>query len=173
MRAFTVALVAITFLIGLTTQQPAAAAGADDRFYELINRQDGQCLAVVAASLNHAAVVNVAPCYGGYEQQWRLRAVDAGYFQVVARHSGMCLDVAYRRADNNAGIVQASCADPALTTSWNQHWKLERTPGYYRLRPRHTYDTKCLNKSGNSVVLYDCMPSYDWWDQWTFADRSL
>jgi hypothetical protein len=168
-----IAILAATALLAIIAPQHRAAAQTGNTYYQLINRQDGQCLAVRGASPNHAAGIRVTPCYGGLEQQWRLVAVDGGFHQVRVRHTDMCLDVAYRRGDNGAGIVQASCADPSQTTSWNQHWRVENIGGYYHLKPRHVYDNKCLHKSGDSVIQYDCLSWNQWWDQWSFANVSL
>lgn len=166
--AFTI-LAAIT-LLAILAPQHRAEAHTGDIYYQLINRQDGQCAAVRGGSGNHAEPVVATRCYGGLEEQWRLVPVGGGFHQLRVRHSNMCLDVAYRRGDNGAGIVQATCADPTQATSWNQHWQVVYIGGYYQLKPRHVYDNKCLHKSGNSVIQYDCMQPDSWWDQWSFAD---
>jgi hypothetical protein len=69
-------------------------------------------------------------CHGGDNQVFELRqlAGSDGYVQVVAEHSGKCLDVVGQSRDEGAPIQQFECRDEATEAGYgNQSWKL--TPG--------------------------------------------
>jgi hypothetical protein len=71
------------------------------------------------------------------------------YFKVVARHSGMCLDVAHASAAHAADVVQGSCPGPG---GYNQQWTLVGTgSGYYQYRPRHV-GGMCLDVAHLSIA---------------------
>ena len=51
---------------------------------------------------------------------------DTGYVQIIALHSGKCLDVTAISAEENAPIQQYTCRDPAAEidpAAGNQSWK--------------------------------------------------
>jgi len=65
-----------------------------------------------------------------------------GYYQLVARHSGQCLDIAGASTEPNVPAVQWYCHGGA-----DQQWRLEALPGGgYRLTARH---------SGNALEVLD------------------
>ncbi len=69
----------------------------------------------------------------------------SGYYQLVARHSGKCLDVSGESQDDLAPVIQWDCH-----TGENQQWNLESTgDGYYRLTVRHS--SKVLDVAGVSL----------------------
>src|SRR6476659_6787217 len=74
-------------------------------------------------------------------QQWRLEYVGDGFYQLCVLHTDMCLDVAYRGDDDGADVVQATCADPSLATSYNT--------------------------GSGDVVQWTCGDSSKWWQQWS------
>jgi hypothetical protein len=43
--------------------------------------------------LHHRSEIIQYACGAGLNQQWELRSLGTGYVQLVARHSGLCLDV--------------------------------------------------------------------------------
>ena len=56
------------------------------------------------------------------------------FFEVVARHSGKCLDVSGASADNLASVIQWDCHGEA-----NQQWQfVPLGDGYYRIMARHS-----------------------------------
>jgi RHS repeat-associated protein len=66
------------------------------------------------------------------------------YYQIVARHSGKCLDVSNAGLENFARLVQRDCAGGG-----NQQWQLVPTgDGYYRIMARHS--AKTLDVEGAS-----------------------
>ncbi|MEO7788216.1 MAG: DUF1800 family protein [Vicinamibacterales bacterium] len=65
-----------------------------------------------------------------------------GYYQIVARHSGKCLDVSGASPYPNASAIQWDCH-----AGENQQWSLELVDGgYYRITARH---------SGNALEVYN------------------
>ena len=68
-----------------------------------------------------------------------------GTFELVARHSGKCLDVNGASLDDFARVIQWDCHDGA-----NQQWRFEPAgDGYYVLVARHS--GKALDVIGESV----------------------
>ena len=58
-------------------------------------------------------------CHYQSNQQFRLRPVWGGWYRLVARVSGMCLDVARASKSDAANVYQWSCRNV-----WNQEWFL-------------------------------------------------
>lgn len=85
-------------------------------------------------------------CNGGLNQQWRLKATDSGYVQIIAEHSGKCLDVANGSNDPSAYVQQYRC-----TTGTNQQWLLEdQANGSYHLKSRDS--GLCLDVANGSTA---------------------
>ncbi len=75
----------------------------------------------------------------------RTHAVSSGYYLLVARHSGKCLDVNGASLDDLASIIQWDCHEGD-----NQQWSVEPAgDGYYHIRARHS--GKGLDVSGASL----------------------
>jgi hypothetical protein len=76
--------------------------------------------------------------------------------QLVARHSGKCLDVADASTADNARVVQYTCG-----TGTNQQWQVQDAGGgYFRLVARHS--GRCLDvisggtADGVRLIQYAC-----------------
>lgn len=100
-----------------------------DGFYEISADHSGRCLDVAHQSKAQAAPVVQADCWSGPNQLWSLRPagstdparIKEGFYQLVAKHSGMCLDVAHLSIAHAAPVIQAKCWDGP-----NQHWAFVR-----------------------------------------------
>ncbi|GGX18837.1 RICIN domain-containing protein [Streptomyces lomondensis] len=97
--------------------------------YTLVNHHSGKCLDVNNASTADGAAVQQWTCNDGNNQRFRLRAVTAlgnsHDYQLVAVHSGKCVDVSTISTAPGALIHQWTCdAASALTTKRNQIWRL-------------------------------------------------
>jgi hypothetical protein len=116
-----------TALICLTSFATPALASAESWFE--LQTPSGTCLEVAGASeAQHAPVVD-GHCDGTPNQQWRLVPNAAGYDALVARHTGMCLDV----TGQLARAVQSVCFGGP-----EQQWQLQRAPGgFSRLVAHH------------------------------------
>ncbi|HEV7653654.1 MAG TPA: RICIN domain-containing protein [Mycobacteriales bacterium] len=100
--------------------------------YELVSSATSLCADVLNASVDDGAPVDQWDCNGGANQTFVLRPLldtagaDTGYVQIIAAHSGKCLDVTAISADQNALIQQYTCRDPAAEidpAAGNQSWR--------------------------------------------------
>jgi hypothetical protein len=97
--------------------------------YTVVNEHSGKCLDVAGASAADGAAVTQYTCNGRTNQMFTLNPVTAlgnrHDFQLVAVHSGKCVDVSNVSASPRALIHQWAC-DPAsdLGTKKNQIWRL-------------------------------------------------
>ena len=170
----TMACLAIATIISGWAFPTAAQASAESAYYQVVNGLTDECLDVWGASTQHAANVGVWRCVGADNQLWHKEFAgkfDDGkggkkdYYYIKARHTGMCLNVAYYGQANGSNVVQATCSNGP-----NEQWELSPidTTGYYKLIARH--NQKCLDKtwSGN-VVQWQCWNSNEPWQRWRFA----
>jgi len=91
------------------------------------------------------------------------------YYDLVARHSGKCLDITDNSAADGAVALQYTC-----NGGLNQQWRLQDAgDGYVRLVAQHS--GKCLDVSGGStadgafVNQYRCTTGTN--QQWLFQDQ--
>ncbi|MFI8836362.1 RICIN domain-containing protein [Streptomyces afghaniensis] len=97
--------------------------------YTVVNQHSGKCLDVAGASTANEAAVIQYTCTSNTNQQFTLRPVSAlgnsKDYQLVAVHSGKCVDVSEISTTPGAKIHQWTC-DPAsaLTNKRNQIWRL-------------------------------------------------
>ncbi|NUT37582.1 MAG: beta-xylosidase [Hamadaea sp.] len=109
------------------TFQPVA--GVADT-YTVINQQSGKCLDVSGvSSADGAAVIQWTCNSGSLNQQFTLRKVtyagnDPRDFQLVARHSGKCVDVSQISTAPGALIHQWVCNPAGQGSPLNQTWRL-------------------------------------------------
>lgn len=97
--------------------------------YTVVNQHSGKCLDVSSGSTADGAAVIQYTCNGAANQQFTLRAVtalgNAKDYQLVAVHSGKCVDVSQISTAAGAKIHQWPCdSASALTTKKNQIWRL-------------------------------------------------
>lgn len=97
--------------------------------YTVVNELSGQCLDVSGASTADGAAVIQWTCNGQTNQQFTLNPVTAlgnsQDYQLVAVHSGKCVDVTAISTAPGALIHQWTCdAASALSTKQNQIWRL-------------------------------------------------
>lgn len=98
--------------------------------YTVVNEYSGKCLDVSGASTADDAAVIQWTCSGGTNQMFTLSPVTAlgnsKDYQLVAVHSGKCVDVSGLSTAPGALIHQWTC-DPASDLTWkkNQIWRLQ------------------------------------------------
>ncbi|MGN9911323.1 RICIN domain-containing protein [Phytohabitans sp. LJ34] len=97
--------------------------------YTVVNQQSGKCLDVNGASTADGAAVQQWTCGSGTNQQFTLRKVtyggnDAHDYQLVARHSGKCVDVSAISTAANARVHQWTCNPAGQGSPLNQTWRL-------------------------------------------------
>ncbi|MGW2567796.1 RICIN domain-containing protein [Streptomyces sp. NPDC001537] len=97
--------------------------------YTIVNEHSGKCLDVASGSTADGAAVIQYTCNGGTNQMFTLNPVSAlgisQDYQLVAVHSGKCVDVTGVSKTAGAKVHQWPC-DPAsaLSTKKNQIWRL-------------------------------------------------
>jgi hypothetical protein len=106
---------------------------AQPGLYELVNAGASRCADVLGASVDNGAPVVQWDCNGGPNETFQLRPVldptgaDTGYVQIVAAHSGKCLDVTGGATNEGAPVQQWDCHDPIAeadpTAGGNQSWR--------------------------------------------------
>ena len=106
---------------------------AQPGLYELVNAGASRCADVLDSSLDNGAPVVQWDCSGGPNETFQLRPLldptgaDSGYVQIVAAHSGKCLDVTGYATNEGAPVQQWDCQDPTLAldpaAGGNQSWR--------------------------------------------------
>jgi len=89
--------------------------------------------------------------------RWERSSGGSGHtYEIIAKHSGKCLDVEGARQDNGVNVQQWACGGGP-----NQRWRLEDAGGgYYRIVAVHS--GKCLDVAGGSrdnganVIQWEC-----------------
>ena len=97
--------------------------------YTVVNQLSGKCLDVNGASTADGAPIIQWTCNGGLNQQFTTRKVtysgnDPHDFQLVARHSGKCVDVSGISTAAHALIHQWTCNPAGQGSPLNQTWRL-------------------------------------------------
>jgi hypothetical protein len=104
----------------------AGAAGT----YTVVNQQSGKCLEVAGASAADGTAVQQRTCTdGATNQQFSPRRVtyggnDSHDYQLVARHSGKCVDVNGVSTAARAQVIQWTCKPVTQNSPLNQTWRL-------------------------------------------------
>jgi hypothetical protein len=125
---------------GTQQQQQACGSGDEQRWnfspvagvadtYTVANQQSGKCLDVNGVSTADGAAIIQWACNGGTNQQFTLRKVtytgsDAKDYQLVARHSGRCVDVNAISTAPGAVVHQWTCNPVGQASPLNQTWRL-------------------------------------------------
>ncbi|WP_033443084.1 RICIN domain-containing protein [Saccharothrix sp. NRRL B-16314] len=98
--------------------------------YTVVNQQTGKCLDVNGVSSADGAAVQQWTCIAGARnQQFTLRKVtysgnDRHDYQLVARHSGKCVDVSTISTAARALVHQWTCNPAGQGSPLNQTWRL-------------------------------------------------
>jgi hypothetical protein len=98
------------------TEQPT-----DNGWFRLAVASSGRCLEVEGASQAQGHRVQIGDCTSAFNQQWAQR--PSGFLDLmpilVARHSGMCLDIAGHEADDRAPAIQSGCNGNLADQRWS------------------------------------------------------
>jgi hypothetical protein len=98
--------------------------------YTLVNQQSGKCLEVSGSSTADGTPVRQWTCLSGAQnQQFTPRKVtyagnDPRDYQLVARHSGKCVDVSAISTAPRAPVHQWTCNPAGQAGPLNQTWRL-------------------------------------------------
>ncbi len=98
--------------------------------YTVVSQQSGKCLDVTGSSTVDGAAVQQRTCVDAtMSQQFTLRRVtysgnDPHDYQLVARHSGKCVDVNGVSTAARAQVIQWTCKPAGQSSQLNQTWRL-------------------------------------------------
>jgi hypothetical protein len=110
---------------------------------KIVNAKRVKPLAVDTASIADGANVVLWSEANAAEQRWSFVHQDNGYYQILASHSGKCLQVAGGTTANGAKVDQQACRSSA-----NQQWRIDPlNDGMVRLVAR---------SDGNVVNVANC-----------------
>jgi hypothetical protein len=133
--------------------------GRGGPFESLTARHSGRCADVTSQSYAPGAQIKQYDCNGGGNQRFWFRDAGAGYYNLVARHSALCVQ------ENATTVTQENCG-----TGSSQQWSVVAASGsYVTIRSRATGE--CLDVNGGStangaaVITYACNGATN--QQWT------
>lgn len=133
------------------TQPAAAAATPSNVTVQFVAAHSGKCFDVESGSTADVTPIIQYTCIQRHPAQtFELRPVGEvdglTYYQLVARHSGKCLDVFHADLADGTRIIQFTCVN-----STAQQFRLEPlASGHSRIVARHSQ--KCLQPSGGSAA---------------------
>lgn len=133
--------------------------GQGGPFETLTARHSGKCADVTSQSYAAGAQLKQYDCNGGGNQRFWFRNAGSGYYNLMARHSSLCVQ------ENSTTVTQESCG-----TGTNQQWSVVVASGsYVTIRSRATGE--CLDVNGGStangaaLITYACNGGTN--QQWT------
>jgi hypothetical protein len=124
---------------GLKTAQQELKSGTT---VTLSAGHSGQCMDIAGGSTQGGGLLVQWPCNGGDNQRFKLMDMGDGTYNIVAMHSGLCLEA----HDNTWGtlLYQWTCHGGE-----NQRFRLQdRGGGYYQIQAKYT--GLCLDVAGAS-----------------------
>ncbi|WP_060893330.1 RICIN domain-containing protein [Streptomyces europaeiscabiei] len=134
-------------------------SGTSATYNTLIARHSAKCADVTSQSLWAGAQIKQYPCNSGNNQKYWFKSVGSGYYQLMARHSSLCVQ------ENAATVTQEKCN----SSSTAQQWSLTTSGSYVKVVSRATGE--CLDVNGAStadsaaVITYTCGSGTN--QQWT------
>ncbi|MFF7718068.1 RICIN domain-containing protein [Streptomyces luteogriseus] len=133
--------------------------GTAATYNTLIARHSSKCADVTSQSLWAGAQIKQYDCNGGANQKYWFKSVGSGYYQLMVRNSGLCVQ------ENASTVTQENCAASAT----NQQWSLTTTGSYVKVTSRASGE--CLDVNGAStangaaLITYTCNAGTN--QQWT------
>ncbi|MFB6848484.1 RICIN domain-containing protein [Streptomyces sp. NPDC056373] len=133
--------------------------GTGATYNTLIARHSSRCADVTSQSLWPGAQIKQYDCNGGANQKYWFKSVGSGYYQLMVRNSGLCVQ------ENASTVTQENCTSSATS----QQWSLTTTGSYVNVRSRASGE--CLDVNGAStangaaLITYTCNGGTN--QQWT------
>ncbi|MEV5349441.1 RICIN domain-containing protein [Streptomyces achromogenes] len=133
--------------------------GTSATYHTLIARHSGRCADVTSQSLWAGAQLKQYGCNGGGNQKYWFKSVGSGYYQMVTRHSSLCVQ------ESATTVTQETCDASAA----GQQWSLTTSGSYVTVVSRATGE--CLDVNGAStadsaaIITYTCNGGTN--QQWT------
>ncbi|GAB2716498.1 RICIN domain-containing protein [Streptomyces bullii] len=114
--------------------------GTSATYNTLIARHSDRCADVTSQSQWPGAQIKQYDCNGGANQKYWFKSVGGGYYQLMTRHSSLCVQ------ENASTVTQENC-DASAT---GQQWSVTTTGSYVNIKSRATGE--CLDVSGASTA---------------------
>lgn len=147
-RFFVRAMCTLGLLLGslAATTAPAGAAPAAD-YTTVTNLAGGTCLEMPGWTGEWGAQAAVWGCNGGDNQTWVFNPNGYGFFQIVNRSSGLCLELPGLppSTDNGTRVQQWPCNGGRNQLWWFDHWR--NVNGQSTAEIKNAY-TGCLEING-------------------------
>ena len=86
--------------------------GTAATYNTLIARHSSKCADVTSQSLWAGAQIKQYDCNGGANQKYWFKSVGSGYYQLMVRNSGLCVQ------ENASTVTQENCASSATNQQW-------------------------------------------------------
>ena len=145
----------------ITVDTTAGTVTGTSATYETLTaRHSGKCADVPNQSLWQGVALAQYTCNGGTNQKYWFRSVGSGYYELMTRHSSLCL------TENATNVTQENC-----TTANAQQWSVTTSGSYVLLKSRASGE--CLDVNGAStansaaLITYTCNGGTN--QQWTRA----
>jgi len=123
----------------------------DKEIYVVPSVAGSACLDVPGSTLDDAELVQW-DCHGEANLRWLLVDQGDGFFLIVSKVSGKCLDVTRAFTDDNVRVIQYSCAGDD-----NQRWQLVAVEdGVFEIRAKHSGKCLALKEGGSVIVQQAC-----------------
>lgn len=134
-------------------------SGTSATYNTLIARHSAKCADVTSQSLWAGAQIKQYTCNGGNNQKYWFKSVGSGYYQLMTRHSSLCVQ------ENANTVTQEKCN----SSSTGQQWSLTTSGSYVKVVSRASGE--CLDVNGAStadgaaIITYTCNSGTN--QQWT------
>ncbi|WP_369232531.1 RICIN domain-containing protein [Streptomyces sp. R21] len=143
----------------ITVDTTAGTVTGTSATYETLTaRHSGKCADVPSQSLWQGVALAQYTCNGGTNQKYWFKSVGSGYYELMTRHSSLCL------TENATNVTQENC-----TTATTQQWSVTTSGSYVLLKSRASGE--CLDVNGAStansaaLITYTCNGGTN--QQWT------
>ncbi|MFF9038436.1 RICIN domain-containing protein [Streptomyces sp. NPDC014892] len=134
-------------------------SGTSATYNTLVARHSSKCADVTSQSQWAGAQIKQYACNGGNNQKYWFKSVGGGYYQLMTRHSSLCVQ------ENANTVTQENCN----SSNTAQQFSLTTTGSYVNVKSRATGE--CLDVNGAStadgaaIITYTCNSGTN--QQWT------
>lgn len=164
-------------IIQFACQTPNGATSTNDQFLfnpylntdpatSIVSLSSGLCMNVYQGMNTSTGIVQ-SPCDGNNNNSWMLAPVGANY-HVVARSSGMCLNVPGGTQAPGEPLIQFPCQAAAQT---NDQWRLQQFGQGYRIVSVLT--NQCAHIEANSNAINGRVVQWPCQDAATLSDQFI
>ncbi|MGW4164617.1 RICIN domain-containing protein [Streptomyces sp. NPDC004788] len=123
-RFFVRAMCTLGLLLGSLAATTAPASASAANYTTVTNVAGGTCLEMPGFTGEWGAQATVWGCNDGDNQTWVFNSMGGGFFQIVNRSSGLCLELPGLppSTDNGTRVQQWQCNGGRNQLWWFDHW---------------------------------------------------